>query len=226
MVLRDRARRPGRQLGLCVVAGLVGAGGTVRRRRWPPRPCSTGSSCRMARRSSVMVTSRAWPIASCSRFRSVDSTPVAGAAPGQHRGVLGRLGAHGPVRASDPRASLCRHPGRGRLRCAEHRGRTRPSRRGDDEGSCPPARRSPPRPAAGWGRGPRITTAIAPSDVAQLTGLLDDAVGELRVAAGLPRLDLTLVATASPLPPMVPELAPPTLRESIEQAFTAAIGHR
>jgi hypothetical protein len=35
-------------------------------------------------------------------------------------------------------------------------------------------------------------------------------------------LDLTLVATASPLPPVVPELAPPTLRESIEQAFRAA----
>lgn len=60
------------------------------------------------------------------------------------------------------------------------------------------------------------------ADVAQLTGLLDDAVGELRVAAGLPRVDLTLVATASPLPPDVPQLAPPTLRESIEQAFRAA----
>jgi hypothetical protein len=60
------------------------------------------------------------------------------------------------------------------------------------------------------------------SDVAQLTSLLDDAVGELRVAAGLPRVDLTLVAAASPLPPVVPELPPPTLRESIEQAFRAA----
>jgi hypothetical protein len=60
------------------------------------------------------------------------------------------------------------------------------------------------------------------ADVAQLSELLDDAVGELRVAAGLSRVDLTLVATASPLPPVVPELAPPTLRESIEQAFRAA----
>ena len=60
------------------------------------------------------------------------------------------------------------------------------------------------------------------SDVAQLSALLDEAVGDLRVAAGLPRLDLTLVATASPLPPDVPELPPPTLRESIEQAFTVA----
>jgi hypothetical protein len=60
------------------------------------------------------------------------------------------------------------------------------------------------------------------SDVAQLSSLLDDAVGELRVAAGLARLDLTLVATASPMPPTVPELPPPTLRESVEQVFRAA----
>ncbi len=60
------------------------------------------------------------------------------------------------------------------------------------------------------------------SDVAQLSAMLDEAVSELRVAAGLPRLNLTLVATASGLPPTVPELPPPTLRESIEQAFTAA----
>ena len=55
-----------------------------------------------------------------------------------------------------------------------------------------------------------------------MSALLDDAVGELRVAAGLPRVDLSLVATAVPLPPNVPELPPPTLRESIEQAFRAA----
>ena len=60
------------------------------------------------------------------------------------------------------------------------------------------------------------------SDVAQLAGLLDDAVGELRVAAGLPRIDSALVATSSPLPPNVPEMPAPTLRESIEQAFRAA----
>src|SRR4029079_3560096 len=39
---------------------------------------------------------------------------------------------------------------------------------------------------------------------------------------GLPRVDLSLVATAVPLPPNVPEIPPPTLRESIEQAFRAA----
>ena len=60
------------------------------------------------------------------------------------------------------------------------------------------------------------------SDVAQLAALLDDAVGELRVSAGLPRIDLALVATSSPLPPNVPEMPAPTLRESIEQAFKAA----
>ena len=36
------------------------------------------------------------------------------------------------------------------------------------------------------------------SDVAQLSALLDEAVAELRVAAGLPRVDLTLVATGEP----------------------------
>jgi hypothetical protein len=60
------------------------------------------------------------------------------------------------------------------------------------------------------------------ADVAQLAGLLDEAVGELRVSAGLPRVDLALVATASPLPPNVPEMPAPTLRESIEQAFKVA----
>jgi len=60
------------------------------------------------------------------------------------------------------------------------------------------------------------------SDVAQLSALLDEAVGDLRVAAGLSRVDLTLVVTARPLPATVPELPAPTLRESIEQAFTVA----
>ena len=82
--------------------------------------------------------------------------------------------------------------------------------------------RSPPMPAACSGRGLRLTMDTGRRTSRQLTSLLDDAVGDLRVAAGLPRLDLTLVATASPLPPAVPELPPPTLRESIEQAFRAA----
>jgi hypothetical protein len=59
-------------------------------------------------------------------------------------------------------------------------------------------------------------------DVAQLSALLDDVVSELRVAAGQSRFDLKLVApTVVPAPP-IDLLPPPTLRESIELAFTAA----
>jgi hypothetical protein len=59
-------------------------------------------------------------------------------------------------------------------------------------------------------------------DVAQLAALLDDAVGELRVAAGLSRFDLTLVAINDGLPPDEPELPAPTANESLDQAFRAA----
>ena len=59
-------------------------------------------------------------------------------------------------------------------------------------------------------------------DVAQLSALLEDVVSELRVAAGQSRFDLKLVApSVVPLPTM-DLLPPPTLRESIELAFTAA----
>jgi hypothetical protein len=60
-------------------------------------------------------------------------------------------------------------------------------------------------------------------DVAQLAALLDEVVSELRVAAGQSRFELNLVANTSP-PPAVPMLPPPTLRESVEQAFTMARG--
>jgi hypothetical protein len=60
------------------------------------------------------------------------------------------------------------------------------------------------------------------SDVAQLSALLDEAVAELRAAAGQTRFNLSLVANSAPLPDPVPALPLPTLRESIEQAFTAA----
>jgi hypothetical protein len=59
------------------------------------------------------------------------------------------------------------------------------------------------------------------SDVAQLSNLLDEVVSELRVAAGQSRFDLALVAPTVVAPP-VDVLPPPTLRESIELAFTAA----
>jgi hypothetical protein len=60
------------------------------------------------------------------------------------------------------------------------------------------------------------------SDVAQLAALLDDAVGELRVAAGLSRFELSLVATADPLPPDEPELPAPSASEGMDHALAAA----
>jgi len=60
------------------------------------------------------------------------------------------------------------------------------------------------------------------SDVAQLAALLDDAIGELRVAAGMSRIDLSLVAIRDARAPDEPELPAPTVRESIGQAFAAA----
>lgn len=63
--------------------------------------------------------------------------------------------------------------------------------------------------------------AYRASDVAQLSTLLDEVVSELRVAAGQSRFDLKLVAPTV-APPAVDVLPPPSLRESIELAFTAA----
>ena len=58
-------------------------------------------------------------------------------------------------------------------------------------------------------------------DVAQLSVLLEEVVSELRVAAGQSRFDLKLVAP-SIVPSTTEVLPPPSLRESIELAFTAA----
>ncbi|HEY7498377.1 MAG TPA: hypothetical protein VH740_07685 [Vicinamibacterales bacterium] len=60
------------------------------------------------------------------------------------------------------------------------------------------------------------------SDVKQLAALLDDAISELRVGAGLPRFDLTLVAIADSWPASEPAMPAPTPRESLDQAFAAA----
>jgi hypothetical protein len=60
------------------------------------------------------------------------------------------------------------------------------------------------------------------SDVVQLSSLMDDAVAELRAAAGQSRYELDLVAMAKAVPPDEPALPPPTLRESIEQVFSVA----
>lgn len=59
-------------------------------------------------------------------------------------------------------------------------------------------------------------------DVAQLAALLDDAIADLRVAAGLSRIDLTLVATADAVPPSMPELPAPSERETFDHALAAA----
>jgi hypothetical protein len=59
------------------------------------------------------------------------------------------------------------------------------------------------------------------SDVAQLVGLLDEVISELRVAAGQSSFDLSLVAHVTPAPPA--DLLPaPTLRDTMEQAIAAA----
>jgi hypothetical protein len=68
---------------------------------------------------------------------------------------------------------------------------------------------------------PARNYAYRAADVAQLAALLDEVVSELRVAAGESRFDLSLVASSSP-PPAVPMLRPPTLRDSVEQAFMLA----
>jgi hypothetical protein len=59
------------------------------------------------------------------------------------------------------------------------------------------------------------------NDVSQLSAMLDEVASELRVAAGQSRFDVALVANTTPAAP-VPLLPPPTLRQSIEQAFTVA----
>jgi len=58
-------------------------------------------------------------------------------------------------------------------------------------------------------------------DVAQLVGMLDEVISELRVAAGQSSFDVSLVANV--MPPAPEEvLAAPSFRDSIEQAIAAA----
>lgn len=59
-------------------------------------------------------------------------------------------------------------------------------------------------------------------EVQQMVGMLDEAIADLRAAAGVSRFSLSLEAHTSAPPPMEPLLPAPTLKESIEQAIAAA----
>ena len=59
------------------------------------------------------------------------------------------------------------------------------------------------------------------ADVAQLSGMLDEVVSELRVAAGQSSFDLSLVANVA-APALVDLLPDPDMRETSEQALAAA----
>jgi hypothetical protein len=59
------------------------------------------------------------------------------------------------------------------------------------------------------------------ADVAQLVGMLDEVISELRVAAGQSSFDVSLVANVMPAP-SEEILAEPTFRDTMEQAIAAA----
>lgn len=75
------------------------------------------------------------------------------------------------------------------------------------------------RNLAAW---PAANYGYRGADVAQLVGLLDDVVAEMRVAAGMNQFDLSLVANAS-APSPIALLANPDLQQSLEGAFRAAL---
>lgn len=60
------------------------------------------------------------------------------------------------------------------------------------------------------------------AEVSDMLGMLDEAIAELRVAAGLDRFDLSFVAAIEPRAVAEPLLPPPTPKEVIEQTLTAA----
>lgn len=60
------------------------------------------------------------------------------------------------------------------------------------------------------------------ADVRQMLGMLDEAIADLRTAAGKGRFDLSLVAYGTPPPSTEPLLPPPTPKDAIEQALTVA----
>lgn len=75
------------------------------------------------------------------------------------------------------------------------------------------------RNLAAW---PAANHGYRAADVAQLVGMLDDVVAEMRIAAGENQFDLSLVATSTP-PPLAPLLPPPDVRGSLEAAYRAAL---
>ena len=60
------------------------------------------------------------------------------------------------------------------------------------------------------------------NEVRQMLSLLDEAIADLRAAAGDGRFDLSLAAFTDPPPATEPLVAPPTAKETIEQVLTAA----
>jgi hypothetical protein len=60
------------------------------------------------------------------------------------------------------------------------------------------------------------------NEVRQMLSLLDEAIADLRAAAGDGRFDLSLAAFADPPPAVEPLVSPPTPKETIEQILTAA----
>ena len=60
------------------------------------------------------------------------------------------------------------------------------------------------------------------NEVRQMLSLLDEAIADLRAAAGDGRFDLSLAAFADPPPASEPLVPPPTAKETIEQVLIAA----
>ena len=60
------------------------------------------------------------------------------------------------------------------------------------------------------------------AEINQMVGMLDEAIVELRAAAGVQRFDLNFVTSAAPAPEREPMLPPPTSKEMVEQTLTAA----
>ncbi|MEO5897770.1 MAG: hypothetical protein ABIS06_18930 [Vicinamibacterales bacterium] len=75
------------------------------------------------------------------------------------------------------------------------------------------------RNLAAW---PAANYGYRAADVAQLVGTLDDVVAEMRVAAGMNQFDLSLVASATPPPPVL-LLPSPDLQQSLDAAYRAAV---